>query len=287
MLYLSEQYNKCYHWADSICKNQKPESQIHNCNLWGKVICHELYHDIQYVPALGRVYSTNGEKSPCHNGWAEGRPTIIVDGFEPVSQFQCSQEGQWLMSYLFQNLKDKIVIEINSISHIRDFISECTNTSICFDNHITLIGQVGNATLELHGVNSSGYNNDPVSSTNINLDEYIMSQVQEIVGMYDTRLIEVHELLSSYNQHVEPLYRDAGTRQSHNSSHVYINKSQQSFSQLLVGSSDDILFNSVFSNSSISYDRTTSTQLFASTLVSNTGTRVIMNVSGFSCSCIY
>ena len=139
-----------------------------------------------------------------------------------------------------------------------------TNKFICFDKHIALYSQVGTATLDAHVVNSSGYKNDLVFCTNMDRNIDVFVQVPDNVE----QLGALGELLSRTTGtilHQTILNENTGTRQSHNSTCVHIDKLEQSFSQTLLD--NFILGYQKFNNSLVNHDITNDSPLFASTLI--------------------
>ena len=131
------------------------------------------------------------------------------------------------------------------------------------NRHIALKSQVGTATLDLHMVNSSGYKNDHVFCTNN--DASINTWLQKHNDTRNGYLM--NELLNKSDVHnLNQLSQcgNTGTRQSHNSTHVQIDK-LQSFSQILLD--NFILFNESLDNSLVNDDNTIEEALFSETLV--------------------
>ena len=205
-------------------------------------------------------WQTDNPNTVCHGSWIKHQTTIKGIGFEPVPQ--CKK-----IQVVIDKENGNINMSKSSVTHDIEAESSSlscnTNKVICHNRHIALNSQVSTATLDLHMVNSSGYKNDQVFCTNN--DESINTWLQKHSSIEN--VYSMSELLNEsdvYNFNQSSQCGNTGTRQSHNSTCVQIDK-LQSFSQILLD--NFILFNQSLDNSLVNYDSTTKEALFSDTLV--------------------
>ena len=219
-----------------------------------EVINNESWLDDQYVSVFERMDSSNGQVLSCGGNWLENVVAMDNAGFNPKLP---PINGDTLVdsngcTFKYNHIKNcQYEIQHNSETY-------CTNKILCPNRHIALDSQVGIATLDVHLVNSSGFNNDLVCSANTSISTDTFHWVHNS-SEYDAleKSVQVDRLYT--------LHENAGTCQSHNSNTVYIDKPEFFFSQTF----DDnfTLCIQDLNNSFILQEVNLDGPLFASTLI--------------------